>query len=92
MTGAAAGKTRTKRVTGPKEKRGDGSARAGTDWCWLELGTGSTLATKGTGTRSPSKTHRQGSLGPNGPKLSDGGKKSKELGADATPPFAGARG
>ena len=29
--------------------------------------------------------------GPNGPKLSDGGRKSKELGADATPPFAGAR-
>ena len=30
-------------------------------------------------------------LPPNGLKLSDGGKKSKELGTDATPPFAGAR-
>ena len=31
-------------------------------------------------------------LSPNELKLSDGGKKDKELGTDATPPFAGARG
>ena len=28
---------------------------------------------------------------PNESKLSDGGKKGKEFGTDATPPFAGAR-
>ena len=30
--------------------------------------------------------------GPNESKLSDGGRKNKELGTDAPPPFAGARG
>ena len=36
-----------------KEGRADGSARAGTDKCWREVGTSSPPATKGTGTSVP---------------------------------------
>ena len=36
------------------------------------------------------RLHGRGSV-PNELKLSDGGRESKELDADATPPFAGAR-
>ena len=41
--------------------------------CWLELGTGSTLAKKGTGTGSPWKNPSERVAGPNGLKLSDRG-------------------
>ena len=40
--------------------------------------------------RSPTKAPERKSCWPNELKLSDGGRKSKELGTDATPPFAGA--
>ena len=77
MTGAAAGQGRTKGRTGREEGHADERTRTG-----VTTKNGNTLAIEEPNARDS---------GPNGPKLSDGGKKSKELGADATPPFAGAR-
>ena len=99
MTGAAAGKGRTEEPTGPEERRGDGMARAGTGMGWRELGknvppatgTGTDAPTgKRTGTGSTPEITAKWTQVPNEPKLSDGGKKRRELGTDATPPFAGA--
>ena len=52
-------------------------ARAGSGVGWLELGTGSPPATKGTGTRSPSKPPSEEVAGPNELKLSDRGWPSQ---------------
>ena len=70
--GAAAGKGGAEERTGRKDKPADGMARAGTDGCWRELGSGVPSVT-GTGTDSPPKHPTEKVAGPNASKLSDRG-------------------
>ena len=95
MTGAAAGQGRTKRAMRRRGERENWTARAGTDVCWLELGTGSTMATKGTGTRSPSPNPAEKVAGlTNSSSATEAGEEGhdKQKMLERQPLFAGARG
>ena len=78
MTGAAAGDGGAKELMCRKDRPAEGTARAGTCGCWLEVGGDMPPAT-GKGRRSPSKNPPPALpvAEPNGLKLSDGGRTDK---------------
>ena len=90
MTGAAAENGGTEEPACRKEGRANGTARAGTDGCWLELGTGVPPAT-GTWTDSPPEPSPGKACWPNELKLSDRGWPRKAPNAGKTHPPASVR-